>query len=952
MSHQSYRRGVRDPRQLVYEILSTPQRLDTQGFLALVRGQYEDAIERRDQNYIRDLQRECAGVAMSEEEVLRFLPNPYGRNFRSAPRRRPLSDHSGETQVMCQDIRLQDNPDLPVIRRDAAGGAPGTAGTVTNTLVAGSEKRSVEGSACRTQSTGVQTLPILTTEYHRSEPGAQIRSRPEHRGSQRPNSRNSGHYRSRNQAPSRTTDRDRSAGRSSVERISSMIFYNRRSQLDRSHSPDRSEYPRRPNQSVQNVQDGKETRRFRGPQIHTGRNKSVPDIAITIAGNQRVVGGERGVKRTREESPHQRSRPSKRKVCPVRGCGAPVGKLKQHLQQVHIPGLFHDGETPAELANSQFQSLRRHALEMMSRFLFGREGTVNDLMDLVNEESDITDANITSETQQAMEALAWESRWRRPRTFSLEPVNSPAALIHWRPLSFILSLLSTAQREEIFKLFGERWTVPIAEEQKDKKSRRYCRPNPSRRRRRRRAREEEKEERRQHGSQREDDASQTIHRRQEITMVPRREKSPSTRDKEDTQKDKPLGSLTFSRRLSPIPEEDPTSQTDRTQPKDNKSLSKVGARVCLKQGSKEVGTSQLSMQKFNLTTEMMLTLEKDNSPELDYEGTPSPQKSTISSPLDEESLLKSPSSTQMEVVDKVNEDPASVESSGMSSNQIEESSAVQPMAEMEKSHTEEKTTVESDSSYAEVLRTNLPTKEQLGTTALTYAEVCASKPKTSSPVGVVQPRTLRDTRNDQNKAFDSHFHWDRLCWNLNYAELEESAIYRHAEVSPRVPVELSGGVMIFCDPAGYKHVPNRTDPKWRISVGVHPRKIKDLTPPRLQHLQSLLLQPRVVAFGEIGLDYSESDTDRERQRAKLEELLSLCSPRHVLVLHIRGNKKEHMSEQAFKDCFESVKKHVPRDQRIHLHCFSGGLNQVTKWSEAFPNCHFGYTGKVARFIKS
>ena len=182
--------------------------------------------------------------------------------------------------------------------------------------------------------------------------------------------------------------------------------------------------------------------------------------------------------------------------------------------------------------------------------------------------------------------------------------------------------------------------------------------------------------------------------------------------------------------------------------------------------------------------------------------------------------------------------------------------------------------------------------------------------------------------------------------------MEESAIYRHAEVSPRVPVELSGGVMIFCDPAGYKHIPNRTDPKWRISVSVHPKKIKDLTPPRLQHLQSLLLQPWVVAFGEIGLDYRESDTDRERQRAQLEELLSLCSPRHVLVLHIRGNKKEHMSEQAFKDCFESVKKHVPRDQRIHLHCFSGGHNQVTKWSEAFPNCHFGYTGKVARFIKS
>ena len=112
-----------------------------------------------------------------------------------------------------------------------------------------------------------------------------------------------------------------------------------------------------------------------------------------------------------------------------------------------------------------------------------------------------------------------------------------------------------------------------------------------------------------------------------------------------------------------------------------------------------------------------------------------------------------------------------------------------------------------------------------------------------------------------------------------------------------------------------------------------------------------MIQPRVVAFGEIGLDYSESDTERERQMAQLEELLPLCSTRHVLVLHIRGNKKEHMSDRAFRDCFEIVKKHIPRDQRIHLHCFSGDYNQITVWSGAFPNCCFGYTEKIARFVK-
>ena len=96
---------------------------------------------------------------------------------------------------MCQDIRLQDNPDLPLIRRDAAGGSMGTVGMVTDTLVAGTgNSRIVEGTvhqpqltgapseihtekvmdfSCQEPLTGVQTQRILTQEYNRSVPGTQ-----------------------------------------------------------------------------------------------------------------------------------------------------------------------------------------------------------------------------------------------------------------------------------------------------------------------------------------------------------------------------------------------------------------------------------------------------------------------------------------------------------------------------------------------------------------------------------------------------------------------------------------------------------------------------------------------------------------------------------------------------------------------------------------------------------
>ena len=72
-----------------------------------------------------------------------------------------------------------------------------------------------------------------------------------------------------------------------------------------------------------------------------------------------------------------------------------------------------------------------------------------------------------------------------------------------------------------------------------------------------------------------------------------------------------------------------------------------------------------------------------------------------------------------------------------------------------------------DSSYAQAVRTNLPTLEQPSTTETstpTYAEVCPSMAKTGSPVGTVKPRTTANPNLAGNIAFDSYFHWDRLCW--------------------------------------------------------------------------------------------------------------------------------------------------------------------------------------------
>ncbi len=107
----------------------------------------------------------------------------------------------------------------------------------------------------------------------------------------------------------------------------------------------------------------------------------------------------------------------------------------------------------------------------------------------------------------------------------------------------------------------------------------------------------------------------------------------------------------------------------------------------------------------------------------------------------------------------------------------------------------------------------------------------------------------------------------------------------------------------------------------------------------------------VRALGEVGLDHSTHPDTWPRQQEVLEQVLGLCEPRLALVLHLRGEKGDRHLEKVSRQCLEMVKKHCPKEQRIHLHCFSGGMEQLQEWKSAFPNCYFGFTGKVGKFTK-
>ena len=202
-------------------------------------------------------------------------------------------------------------------------------------------------------------------------------------------------------------------------------------------------------------------------------------------------------------------------------------------------------------------------------------------------------------------------------------------------------------------------------------------------------------------------------------------------------------------------------------------------------------------------------------------------------------------------------------------------------------------------------------------------------------------------------AFDSHFHFDRTAKKLLHVEdvsmvTIEEILEFPLPSTPACPVKLIGGVMVFCDPETRLSIP-LMDGRWKVAVGVHPRKVLQCSDSHLARIQMLLdSNPLVKALGEIGLDRTEPDHMWAEQDRMFKRLLSLSRPDKVLVLHLRGSSNVHSSD-VLMAALHYVGRACSRSQKMHLHCFTGTRSDVEDWLEEFPNCYFGFTARASTF---
>ncbi|MEW8562001.1 MAG: hypothetical protein AB2541_07840 [Candidatus Thiodiazotropha sp.] len=68
---------------------------------------------------------------------------------------------------------------------------------------------------------------------------------------------------------------------------------------------------------------------------------------------------------------------------------------------------------------------------------------------------------ITAVQERAMHVMCDTFQWNQPPKFSLQPVNSPACLIHWRSLMGLLQLLSPEVLEQLKRTFDFPVVPPV-----------------------------------------------------------------------------------------------------------------------------------------------------------------------------------------------------------------------------------------------------------------------------------------------------------------------------------------------------------------------------------------------------------------------------------------------------------------------------------------------------------
>ena len=155
-----------------------------------------------------------------------------------------------------------------------------------------------------------------------------------------------------------------------------------------------------------------------------------------------------------------------------------------------------------------------------------------------------------------------------------------------------------------------------------------------------------------------------------------------------------------------------------------------------------------------------------------------------------------------------------------------------------------------------------------------------------------------------NNIFDSHAHYDDERYDGEREQVIENLFDNGVcgIINIGCTLERSQKSVDFADK--YE--------KFYAAVGIHPEDVEDLPSDYLETLRKWTENKKVVAIGEIGLDYHYEGYNREKQIEVFREQLELAKTLDMpVIIH---------SRDATEDCMAILKEYKPKGV---MHCFSG-----------------------------
>jgi len=124
------------------------------------------------------------------------------------------------------------------------------------------------------------------------------------------------------------------------------------------------------------------------------------------------------------------------------------------------------------------------------------------------------------------------------------------------------------------------------------------------------------------------------------------------------------------------------------------------------------------------------------------------------------------------------------------------------------------------------------------------------------------------------------------------------------------------------------------------TIGIHPHEAKLATDEAFERMEKLARHPKVIGWGEIGLDYYYDHSPRETQKQVFLKQMELAAAAKLpIIIHCRPSEG---SDDAWEDCLRLIQQHwAPTGLGGILHCFAGTVAHAARG-------RFGISGFVCR----